>query len=234
MTKNQQPRDKPPLWETAYAEDLPEDHLNAVLEFYEENLVLKTFNRAAITVRHLSPQEVARALSNESCVTTGLLTPDTLWWRHDATGPATAIWREPQVWSAALQMEPFEPPRRFKLPMPGLIFITKPGSTPSVFTSPERPTNPDQMLYNMPTFNVFSSGRICPGNHNFPLQPSRVPESFFESFFTLTGDHHSRSRKHQNDILSLWEEIDGQPDYPTEDLVEAISVSTAIERPRPN
>ena len=219
-----------PLWKTAHAEEFPQDTLKAVLEFYDENLLLKTFQKDTTTVKHLDPQQVARALANEISLTTGILTPDILWWRHDPAGPVTAIWREPKIWKAALQIDPFQPTRRFELPMPGLIFITRPGAVPHVFATPERPTGPQHTVYNMPTFNVFSNGRICPGNHHFPTEPSLVPESFFQSFFTLTGDPRERSKSHGTDILSLWEEIDGQPNYPFEDLVEHSQIAIALDR----
>ena len=221
---------KPPLWQTAHAEELPEDQLNAVLEFYEENLVLKTFGENTVTVKHLSPQEVARALANEVSLCSGLLTPDVLWWRHDPAGATTAVWRDPQTWNATLQEEPFKPPRRFELPMPGLLFIARPARAPLVFAAPERPTSVHQPLFHTPTYNVFANGRVCPGNHRFPTEPSKVPESFFQSFFSLTGDPVDRSRKHGSNILSLWEEINGQPLYPTGDLVECTKVSNAMER----
>lgn len=219
-----------PIWLTAHAEDLPEDHLQAVLEFYEENLVLRTFQDGTTTVKHLSPQQVAQALSGEVSLSTGLLTPDVLWWRHDPNGATTAVWREPQVWPTALQVDPFQPTRRFNLPMPGLVFVTAPGTTPSVFAAKKRPTDPSESLYNMPAFNVFANGRVCPGNHHFPQEPQKIPESFFQSFFTVTGDPQNRSKKHGSDILSLWEQINGKAKYPLKDLVEHSTVAAALER----
>ena len=177
-----------PAWLTALPEDIPQDTLRAVLEFYDENLVLRTLEEHSTTLRYLSPDEVARALSGQVSVVSGLLPPGTLWWKSDATGSTTAVWREPQPWKTALLRTPFEPPQSFRLPMPGLIFTCKTGQPPRVYAATQRPTNRDQPLFHIPTFNVFADGRICPGTHSFPPDPNEVPESFFDSFFSLTGD----------------------------------------------
>ena len=64
----------------------------------------------------------------------------------------------------------------------------------------------------MPAFNVFSDGRTCPGSHRFPEEVARIPESFFQSYFSGTGDIRNRSRKHPDDLHALWEDLDGQTD----------------------
>ena len=99
-----------------------------------------------------------------------------------------ALWRPPQVWPVALQREAFQPPARLRIPMPGLVFVCSPGRAPWVYAAPERPTDSGQQLYRAPAFNVFRDGRTCPGSHRFPEEVGRIPESFFQSFFSLTGD----------------------------------------------
>jgi len=61
--------------------------------------------------------------------------------------------------------------------MPGLVFIAMPGrQAPYVFASKTRPRSPDDQLFHCPAYNVFDSGRGCPGTHVFPSDPARVPE----------------------------------------------------------
>ena len=55
-----------------------------------------------------------------------------------------------------------------------------------------------------------------------------MPESFFRSYFSLTGDSRNRSKKHPENLHALWEEIDGTTAYPTEDLVSQCTVAHAM------
>ena len=75
---------------------------------------------------------------------------------------------------------------------------------------------------------MFSDGRACPGSHKFPEEVGLIPESFFQSYFSGTGDSRNRSRKHPDNLHSLWEELDGMAEYPVEDLVPQCTVAQAI------
>ncbi len=152
----------------------------------------------------------------------GLLPQDALWWNQGETGQVVALWRPPQVWPVALQREAFKPPARLRLPMPGLVFVCSPGRAPWVYAAQGRPTDADQMLYKMPAFNVFRDGRVCPGSHRFPEEVGLIPESFFQSYFSGTGDSKERSKKHPDNLHALWEEIDGKTEYPVEDPCSAV------------
>ena len=56
--------------------------------------------------------------------------------------------------------------------------------------------------------NVFADARVCTGTHQFPADPARVPEAFFQSFFSVTGDTAGgKSRRHPTDIGPLWREL---------------------------
>ncbi len=112
--------------------------------------------------------------------------------------------------------------------MPGLVFVCSPGRAPWVYAALRRPADPEQMLYRMPAFNVFRDGRVCPGSHRFPDESGEIPDSFFRSYFSLTGDSNDRSKKHPDNLLVLWEEIDGRTEYPVEDLVPQCTVAQAI------
>ena len=140
----------------------------------------------------------------------GLLPQDAIWWNQGETGQVVALWRPPQVWPLALQREAFKPPDRLRLPMPGLVFVCSPGRPPWVYAATERPSDPEQHLFRAPAFNVFSDGRVCPGSHRFPEEVDLIPEGFFQSFFSLTGDTRDRSKKHPDNLQALWEELDGK------------------------
>ena len=55
-----------------------------------------------------------------------------------------------------------------------------------------------------------------------------IPDSFFQSFFSMTGDTRERSKKHSDNLHALWEELDGKRKYPTEDLVPQCTVAQAM------
>ena len=112
--------------------------------------------------------------------------------------------------------------------MPGLVFVCSPGRAPWVYAALSRPADPDEQLFRMPAFNVFSDGRVCPGSHKFPVEVGQIPESFFQSYFSGTGDSRNRSKKHPDDLHTLWEEIDGKTEYPAEDLVPQCTVAQAV------
>ena len=218
-------------WANTRISELPRDQLRLRLDIYEESMLLRGYEGETTWVRRIDADNVASALMRHLGARSGLLPPNALWWKQSSEGVITAVWRDARVWPAALQVKAFEKPRRFMLPMPGLVFLCAPGRPPWVFAARERPTSHDDMLYRMPTFNVFKEGRVCPGNHSFPERADRIPESFFESHFSMTGDTARRSRKHPTELIRLWEEIDGQGEYPLDDLVEHATLAEVMGIP---
>ena len=103
--------------------------------------------------------------------------------------------------------------------MPGLIFVCSPGRPPKVYAAKKRPAKPRDTIYHAPLFNVFPDGRTCQGTHKYPEKIEEIPESFFTSFFSLEAGITGRSKKYPNNLLRLWEEVDGKKRYPLRDLV---------------
>ena len=117
----------------------------------------------------MSALDVAHALARELDLDTGLLPPDALWYVKTATGPRVAVWRPPRVWAVRLREQYGQRARRFRLPMPALVFICPPAAqAPYVFAAAARPRSLDEQLFHCPLFNVFRDGRVCPGTHVFP------------------------------------------------------------------
>jgi len=215
-------------WSPPGPADLPKDELQAQLEVYSETILLRGFEGDRTWVRTVSADEIANVFTRHLGFASGLLPENALWWSQGETGQIVALWRPPQVWPVALQREAFQPPARLQLPMPGLVFICSPARAPWVYAALERPTAPEQQLYRAPAFNVFRDGRTCPGSHRFPDEVARIPESFFQSFFSLTGDTKERSKQHPDNLQALWEELDGRTDYPVEDLVAQCTVGRVM------
>ena len=215
-------------WSLPGQNDVPRDQLQVQLEVYKETILLRGFEGDSTWVRIVSADEIAGVFTQHLGFSSGLLPQEALWWNQGETGQVVALWRPPQVWAVALQREAFQSPARLRLPMPGLVFVCSPGRAPWVYAALERPTQAEQQLFRAPAFNVFSDGRVCPGSHRFPEDVGLIPESFFQSFFSLTGDSQNRSKKHPDDLKALWEELDGKAEYPLEDLVPQYSVAHAL------
>jgi hypothetical protein len=207
-------------WALPEGLEVPPDELRARLDFYHNSIVLFLLDneKGIITTRLISTRDVALAFVHEFPLMSGLLPKSALWWSHGKAGEEVALWRPGRVWPVALQTEPFQPPRRIKLPMPGLIFVCSPGRPPNVYAAKRRPTSIEDVIYHAPLFNVFIDGGTCPGTHQYPDDIKELPESFFTSFFTREAHLQGRS-KYPDDLMSLWEELDGEKRYPLDDLM---------------
>ncbi|MBI2836116.1 MAG: hypothetical protein HYX85_00280 [Chloroflexi bacterium] len=200
--------------------EVPPDEIQARLDFYHDSIILYLLEeRGVITTRMVSARDIALAFLREIPLHSGVLPEGALWWRQGRDGPEVALWRPPQIWQAALVLEAFQPPRRFKLPMPGLIFICVPGRPPAVYATKKRPTRMNDQVFHAPLFNIFHDGRSCPGTHQYPQDITEIPQSFFTAFFSPGAFIQGRSREYPNDLLKLWEELDGKKRYPLGDLV---------------
>lgn len=200
---------------------VPPDVLTCRLDFYQDAVLLYLLDKGVITTRLVSADDIVMALLNEVDLGTGLLPDNTLWGSQGRKGLQVGLWRPPQVWKVALVLKAFQSPERFKLPMPGLIFVCSPGETPRVFAAKKRPKSPKEHIYHAPLFNLFSDGRACPGTHRYPANVGEIPESFFMSFFSMEAVYGGRSKSHPDSLLSLWKELDGKKRFPLGDLVKA-------------
>ena len=206
------------------------DILQSQVEIYQQSILLRVFQPDGAIVRMMSADSIAHTLNSEISVSSGILPNNALWWQSTALDNQVALWREPAVWRVALQTKPLQPPQRLALPMPGLVFVCSPSKPPFLYAAKRRPASPDDLLYRAPTFNVFGTGRACPGNHVFPHRAAEIPESFFASFFSMAGDHRRRSAKHADSLMDLWNEIDGTSEYPMDDLVPDDTVEEIMKR----
>ena len=172
-------------WSLPVRDDLPRDTLQAQLEVYQETVLLRA-SRA--TAPGSGP---FRRTKSPTC------SPGT-WASPRAFSPKTpsggARGRPGSWWPCGAR------PRSGRWPCNGRPSSLPPGSgcpcraglrllagrAPWVYAALERPTGPEQQLYRTPAFNIFRDGRTCPGSHRFPEEVGKIPESFFQSFFSLT------------------------------------------------
>lgn len=211
--------------------DAADDPLRLRLDFHDESVLLHDYARpGGPTVRLVAALDVAHALARELDLTTGLLPPDALWVVKRSSGIWTALWQAPGVRAVRLRTALDAPPARYRLPLPGLVFVCPPGGeAPFVFAAKARPRAPADALFRCPCHDVFASGRVCVGTHPFPRDPARVPRAFFESYFSAhPSTAGGKSRRHPEDIGLLWAELHRQPAFPLDDLVPQFTVADAL------
>ena len=210
--------------------NVPPDRLRLRLDFFTETILLHQVDEEGrVTTRMVSAHDIARTITREATFSSGLLPRGSLWWSAGPNGAQVAIYRPPRVWKAALQVEAFQPPRRFALPMPALVFLCNQARPPWVYALKRIPRGLDEPVFQAPLFNVFRNGQSCPGTHAFPENSEEIPESFFTSFFSHAGDMHGRSMRYPHDLRALWEELDGKKTYPMGDLVQIGTIEELME-----
>lgn len=199
---------------------IPPDPLRLRLDFHHQAVVMTSFEDETVSSKVVSAMDIAHALAGELSFGSGLLPANTLWWQNTKVGPVIAIYEEPQVRILTLQLDVNKAPKRFKVPMPGLIFLCRPAVPPWVYAVKRKPTKEKDAIYHAPLANIFANGRSCPGSHKYPLRVAEVPKSFFISFFSATAHLRDRSKKFPQNVIHLWEFLDGKKKYPMEDLIQ--------------
>jgi hypothetical protein len=177
------------------------------------------FEGETVDTRVVSALDVAHTLASDLSFGTGILPPGTIWWKNTRGGPVFALYIEPKVHKVALQEAAGKPPRRFQIPLPGLIFLCSPGEPPWVFAVKKKPTKETDIVYKAPLCNIFSDGRSCPGNHRYPTRVADIVPSFFISFFSPTADLQNRSQMFPRSVVLLWEHLDKKKKFPLDDLI---------------
>ena len=216
-------------WSLPGVTDAPRDELSVQLEVYGETILLRGFEGDSAWGQDRLGGRDRRACSPSTwgsprgcCPKTpsgGTRARPDRWW-------ASGGRRRSGRWPCNGRRSSLPPGSGF--PCRGLVFVCSPGRAPWAYATLSRPTDPEQPLFRIPAFNVFRDGRVCPGSHRFPEEVGQIPESFFQSFFSSTGDTRQRSKKHPDNLHTLWEELDGKTDYPVEDLVPQCTVAHAM------
>ena len=199
------------------------DKLILRLDFYGEVIVMQDVETKGGAFRIISPHELSHALASELSFTSGLLPANTLWWTNTRSGPRIAIWVEPGVRKLAFAEEYNKPPKRYTIPLPGLIFLCNQGQPPDVWAAFDRPKGPKDKVYHAPFPNLYHDGRSCPGSNVYPDLIEDIPDSFLRSFFSHAVSSSGRSKKYPNKITELWKKLDKEKKetYPMSDLVYA-------------
>jgi len=204
---------------------IPPDPLRLRLDFHHQAVEMTFFENETVTTKMVSAMDVAHALASELSFGSGLLPPNTLWWRSTRSGTVVAVYEAPRIRILALQKDIRKPPKRYTIPLPGLIFLCQPGTPPWVYAVKRKPTKESDIVYKAPMANIFANGRSCPGSHKYPNRVADMAESFFTSFFSSTADLSNRSVKFPQNVIHLWEFLNKKKKYPMADMVKMGTIS---------
>lgn len=206
---------------------IPKDPLRLRLDFHHQSVVLTDYDGELVNTRIVSAYDIAEALATELSFGTGLLPTNTLWWRNTRIGPVYAIYEEPKIRVLSLQVEVGKDPQRYRLPLPGFIFLLTPGRSPWVYAVKKRPQSGNDKVYKAPLYNVYQTGYTCAGSNAYPKDVSEMVQNFFASFFTkhLANDNRIKSKISMDEF---WRHLDGKKQFPLTELVEHGTVNDLL------
>lgn len=195
------------------------DKLRMRLDIFEESVWLHQFTNDKLTMsKPIDPMEITNKLLENYPLSTGLLPENTLWWRNSPGGATTGIYWPPAVRQVVLVRSAIEQ-KRYQIPFPGLVFACQVGRPPAVWAVKRRPKKADESLFKAPFPNVFQYGATCGGTQKYPDDPSEIPDTFFRSFFSPEADLRLRSVAFPDNIVELWDSLQGKTEFPLDDLV---------------
>lgn len=192
------------------------DHV--IISIYPEATILEKVLTDGSHIAHpISPADLAAQL-NQIPLSTGLLPPNTLFWRQAGGMECIAIYVPPRRW------QPIAYERHYALPMPGMVFIGF-GTQYTVFAVKRKPKSADAILYHLPVPNVNENGRICRGSVPFPTAGRDTIGAALDLFMEGSEFNHdnSQNRCHSfpENTLALWQQLDGKRKFPHAELVSA-------------
>lgn len=209
---------------------IPADPLRMRLDIHNQTIVMTNFQGDVAESRVVAAMDLAHAIASEMTYTTGFLPAGALWWSNTKAGPVTAVYEEPRIRWVNLKLPDMSTVRRFKMPLPGLIFLCAPGMPPWVYAVKSKPGKTTDVVYKAPLSNIFDNGRSCPGSHHYPADVGKIVDSFFTSFFSEAGSAGNRSQKFPDNIVHLWEFLHNKKEYPLDDLVRHGTVADLMRQ----
>ena len=188
------------------------------LDFYNTAVIMSQWEEdGRLATYPVSIHDVVSACTHVN-LNSGLLPPDTLFWKQRANQVSLGIYVPARRW----RVQTAE--RSCRLPMPPFIFVGD-GSAYKIFAVKKRPTNEHDTLYHAPCPNVHSSGSICQGNAPFPTCSPRNIQTALMLF--MEGSHfnadfsNGKCKSYPDDVCQLWAELDGRKRFPLSELVPA-------------
>jgi hypothetical protein len=187
------------------------------LDFYDSAVILSRYQQGdppAVTAYPVSMTDIAAACAQLS-VATGLLPPETLFWRSQGNVVSLAVFVPARPWLVQAGDE------RLLVPLPPFIFSGRERQY-SVYAVKERPVDGRALLYHFPAPNVNSSGLICAGNAPFPeCRPETIYDAlrlFLEGSRFNNDLSANKCRAFPKNVGELWRKLDGKRKFPLKQL----------------
>lgn len=186
------------------------------LDFYSTAVLLSRWEEDGRIVTHLvSIHDVVSACSNIG-LSSGLLPPNTLFWKQHASRPEIGIYVPARRWRMRTEE------RAYHIPMPPLVFVGR-GNAYQIYAVKRRPRDGQERLYHAPCPNVHQHGVICPGNTPFPICSPQTIESALSLFMEnslFNGDlGRGKSHHYPDDVRELWAKLEGKRRFPFSQLI---------------
>ena len=185
------------------------------LDLYPSVVRMTQYNGPTVATYPVSPLDVAAAWT-DTPVSSGFLPRDALFWLRRDGADMLAIFVPARQWRVTGDDAPY------LLPLPPLVFCGWRRSY-VVYAVKRRPTSPQTDLYRAPCPNVYTDGRICPGDVPFPVCSAETIYDALSLF--LEGSRFNRhliqgkSAAFPNDVYELWRALDGKRRFPLAHLV---------------
>lgn len=170
-------------WAVPEQLEIPADTLRLRLDFYHQSVILTDYDNDSISSRNVSPVDIAKALASDISLDTGILPENTLFWRNTRIGPVYCMYEEPKIRTLTVHDE-LEKLLRYRMPLPGLLFLCLPNRAPWVYAVKSRPTSLRDKVYKAPFYNTYQDGFTCAGSNGYPADPPGIVQMFLASFFT--------------------------------------------------
>ncbi len=164
----------------------------------------------------VEPTEIARILSANVTISTGLLPPDVLWVTVNSAERTIASYRPPQV--TGIWLEGSDTPLR--VPLPGLVLVHGNKTRSELYAVKGDPRDPATVLHVAPLPNVYRS--ICWGTVPIPQIRANDLSAVWENLLGSRFANHSagkKSKRYPTDIRKLLLSLEGKKRYPLSDLV---------------
>jgi PRTRC genetic system protein B len=192
------------------------------LDFYPTAVLLSRWEEDGRIIAHpISVHDVVSACTNIG-LSSGLLPPNTLFWKQQASRPEIGIYVPARRWRVQVDSAGGDEARTYHVPMPPIVFVGS-GNAYQIYAVKRRPRDGHERLYHAPCPNVHHHGGICSGNTPFPVcSPHTIASalSLFMENSLFSGDlSRGKCRRFPDDVRQLWAALEGRNRFPLSDLV---------------
>ena len=185
------------------------------LDFYDEAILLSRYEETAVTSYPVSALDITAACAKLT-VASGLLPPNTLFWRQQGSHTTLGIYVPARRWTVQTAAATRQ------IPLPPLLFMGG-GHSYAIYALKQRPGTGQAQLYHAPCPNVGHNGRICAGNTSFPVCSEQTIGQALTLFLEgsyFNGDQAAhKCRAFPDDVRQLWAQLESKRRFPLGQLI---------------